>query len=137
MVKPVKQQYLLQSTTILASRALAGLAILASSVIVSGQAEAAPCTATPVFTGGTVGTTVTCSGANTNVTQTTDRAILDWSNFNTGSGEKVNFNQPTAGAIALNRINSGSLTTFSGLLQANGNIILVNDHGIMFNGTSK
>src|SRR5688572_10482644 len=98
MTKPVKlqanaQQQFLNSTTGLTSRAIAGLAVMATAVFASQQAEAA---CTPVVgAGGTAGVTVGCSGGlNTNVNATVaDRVIINWSNFNTSLGEKVNFTQ--------------------------------------------
>ncbi|MBI4970590.1 MAG: filamentous hemagglutinin N-terminal domain-containing protein [Candidatus Omnitrophica bacterium] len=67
--------------------------------------------------------------ATLNVT-TSDKVIIRWNSFDIASHETVNFYQPSATSAALNRIMSGSLTTISGNLNANGTIILVNPAGI-------
>jgi filamentous hemagglutinin family protein len=66
------------------------------------------------------------------VTQTTNRAILNWQSFNLGSGHSMEFIQPGAGAAALNRIWQGDASVIAGALKANGQIYLVNQNGIVF-----
>ncbi|ABB44287.1 hypothetical protein Suden_1009 [Sulfurimonas denitrificans DSM 1251] len=44
------------------------------------------------------------SGAITNITQSTNKATINWQNFSIGANETVNFAQPNVNAIALNRI---------------------------------
>ncbi|MDB5478816.1 MAG: hypothetical protein JWM96_1311, partial [Alphaproteobacteria bacterium] len=70
------------------------------------------------------------------VTQSSDRVVIDWNNFDTKSNEAVQFNQPGSGSIALNRITSGSPTQFEGSLKANGNVVLVNPNGVVFGAGS-
>ncbi|MFX6899795.1 filamentous hemagglutinin N-terminal domain-containing protein, partial [Acinetobacter baumannii] len=48
------------------------------------------------------------------------------------SGEKVNFVQPSASAIAVNRIQDVNATQFMGQLNANGQVYLINPNGILF-----
>ena len=38
------------------------------------------------------------------IDQKTDRLAIDWKGFDVQNGERVNFNQPDARAIALNRV---------------------------------
>ena len=66
------------------------------------------------------------------VTQTTNKAILNWQSFNVGSGHSMEFIQPGAGAAALNRIWQGDASVIAGALKANGQIYLVNQNGIVF-----
>ncbi len=66
------------------------------------------------------------------VTQTTNRAILNWQSFNIGSGNTVQFVQPNAGSAALNRIWQGDASVIAGALKANGQVYLVNQNGIVF-----
>lgn len=66
------------------------------------------------------------------VTQTTNRAILNWQSFNVGSGHSMEFIQPGAGAATLNRIWQGDASVIAGALKANGQIYLVNQNGIVF-----
>ncbi len=58
--------------------------------------------------------------------------MLDWSSFNIGSGEQVNFNQPSASSIALNRIHDTQASTINGQLNANGQVWLLNPNGVLF-----
>src|SRR5712664_1442588 len=44
------------------------------------------------------------SGATTTISQTSQNASLNWTGFNIAPQEAVNFVQPSAGAIAVNRI---------------------------------
>lgn len=66
------------------------------------------------------------------VTQTSNRAILNWQSFNVGSGNTMQFVQPNAGAAALNRIWQGDASVIAGALKANGQVYLVNQNGIVF-----
>ena len=72
------------------------------------------------------------SGATTTITQQSANASLSWQGFNVSSNETVNFVQPNASSIAVNRIlgNSGSL--IFGHLNANGQVWLINPNGILF-----
>ncbi len=59
-------------------------------------------------------------------------AIFNWSSFNIAKGYTVQFTQPSASAVALNRIFDPSVTQISGNLKANGQIYLINPNGILF-----
>jgi len=80
--------------------------------------------------------TVTTSGNVETITQGTDKAILNWGSFNIGDGETTNFVQPSAGSVALNRIGGNSPSQILGMLNANGQIILVNPNGVFFGKNS-
>lgn len=91
-------------------------------------------------TGGTVvgGEAVigpTSNGATT-ITQTTDRAAIDWQSFSIGSGEVVSFVQPDSGSAILNRVVGlgGTIpaSEILGALQSNGRVFLINPSGILF-----
>ena len=62
---------------------------------------------------------------------------LNWRSFNTSAGETVNFVQPSASAIAVNRILDTSGTQFFGRLQANGQVYLINPNGILFGASAQ
>ena len=66
------------------------------------------------------------------VSQETDRAIINWREFNIAADETVKFFQPNAGAIALNRVIGGDPSVILGNLLANGRVFLVNPNGIVF-----
>jgi len=72
------------------------------------------------------------SGATTTITQTTSRLAIDWSSFGVQAGEAVNFVQPGAGAIALNRVTGREPSSIFGSLNANGTVFLLNPNGVLF-----
>ena len=81
--------------------------------------------------------TVNQSAGSTQVVQSSQQAILEWKSFNIAAGEKTQFVQPNANAIALNRINpSQGVSQIYGSLTANGTIILINGAGIHFGSGS-
>lgn len=66
------------------------------------------------------------------INQQSDRAILNWQSFNIGSGNTVNFQQPSASSAALNRIFQNDPSRIFGALNANGQVFLINQNGIVF-----
>lgn len=85
---------------------------------------------TPFVTAGVA--SAIAQGNNLTVNQQSNSAILNWQNFNIGSGNSVTFNQPSATAAALNRIWSADPSVIAGALKANGQIYLLNQNGIVF-----
>lgn len=72
------------------------------------------------------------SGANTTITQSSQRAVLDWQTFNVDAHESVNFLQASASSIALNRIHDANPSVILGSLTANGQVWLINPSGVVF-----
>src|SRR5512140_1949289 len=71
--------------------------------------------------------------ATVTVTQGSQNAIINWNTFNIGAGETTQFVQPSASAIALNRVVGGlGPSEIYGHLTANGRIFLINPNGILF-----
>ena len=66
------------------------------------------------------------------VHQGTDKAIINWSAFSVGAGERVQFVQPGAGSVVLNRVTGTSPSEIHGRLSANGKVFIVNPAGVMF-----
>lgn len=66
------------------------------------------------------------------VNQGTQRLSLDWQSFNIGSGATVEFRQPGSDSVALNRVLGHSGSQIYGQLRANGQVFLVNPHGVLF-----
>ncbi len=66
------------------------------------------------------------------VTQSSDKAILNWKDFNIGAGHSVTFKQPANTSAALNRIWSATPSDIAGQLTANGQVYLINQSGIVF-----
>ena len=65
------------------------------------------------------------TGAGTiDITQASERAVIDWSSFNIGQNESAQFHQLSAAAIALNRIHDAAPSHIDGSLTANGRVWL-------------
>jgi filamentous hemagglutinin family protein len=77
------------------------------------------------------------SGGTLNIFQQTDRAIINWQGFSIGANETVNFLQPSAGSVTLNRVLGNDPSAIFGRLNANGTVMLVNPNGIVFGPTSR
>lgn len=104
--------------------------LMASMLLVSAHnpAFANPAGAT-VTSGAAV---ITTNGSTMNINQTTPSAIINWQSFHIGPGETVNFLQPSASAVALNRVVGSDPSAIYGTLHANGKVYLVNPNGILF-----
>lgn len=72
------------------------------------------------------------TGATTTISQTSQNLSLNWQSFNVAPLETVNFVQPSASALAVNRIFDTQGTQILGQLNANGQIYLINPNGILF-----
>jgi filamentous hemagglutinin family protein len=66
------------------------------------------------------------------ITQTSDRAIINWQTFSIGASDYVQFIQPSTSSVALNRITGGTSSSILGSLSANGQVFLVNPNGVYF-----
>lgn len=71
-------------------------------------------------------------GITGTINQESERAILNWQSFNIGRGNVVNFVQPSKSSTALNRIFQDSPSQIFGSLNANGQVLLINNNGIVF-----
>ncbi|SMC96269.1 beta strand repeat-containing protein [Sporomusa malonica] len=86
-------------------------------------------------TGGTVtsgAAAITTNGSTMTVNQSTNKAIINWQSFSIAGGETVNFVQPGATSVALNRVIGNSASNIYGTLSANGRVFLINPSGILF-----
>ncbi|NBX03642.1 MAG: filamentous hemagglutinin N-terminal domain-containing protein, partial [Alphaproteobacteria bacterium] len=81
--------------------------------------------------------TISSSGNKLDVYQSSHDAIIDWRSFNIEAGEHTQFHQPSSSATALNRVNSADPTHIFGTLTANGNILILNQNGVLFGAGSK
>lgn len=85
-------------------------------------------------TGGSVAAgTATIAAASPTVlavTQTSERAIINWGSFDVAAGNAVQFNQPSVNAVTLNRVSAGATSTIAGNIAANGSVYLINPNGI-------
>ncbi len=72
------------------------------------------------------------NGTTMQIIQHSDKARLNWEKFNVGKGNAVQFVQPDATSIALNRIYQQDASQILGQITANGQIYLVNQNGFVF-----
>ncbi|MGE3320404.1 MAG: YDG domain-containing protein [Candidatus Berkiella sp.] len=71
-------------------------------------------------------------GSKLDIHQQSQKAIIDWRSFDIAPNEHTEFHQPGSNAITLNRVNSQSPSAINGKLTANGNVIIINQNGVMF-----
>jgi filamentous hemagglutinin family protein len=76
------------------------------------------------------------AGNTMTITQTTSSATLNWQSFNISADGKVQFVQPSADSLALNRIFQADPARIFGSLSANGRIYLINQNGFLFGKTA-
>jgi len=77
------------------------------------------------------------SGTTTTITQSTDKAVIDWRSFDVGRSEHVHFAQPGRGSWTLNRVNDVKPSQIDGRITAPGNIIIMNPQGVAFSGSAR
>lgn len=86
------------------------------------------------------------NGARTNVTivQTAQQALLNWKTFNIGKQTTLKFDQSAGGTsssqwVAFNKVNdpSGRPSQILGSIQAEGQVYVINQNGIIFGGSSQ
>ena len=126
---------------------LAALGVLGLSMPRLAHAQAAgtqlPAGTLPVLRGVVAGQVVVNApvrGASRpllTVDQASQRAIIDWKSFNISSDAEVRFNQPSSTASILNRIYSADPSIIQGKLTANGQVLLINQNGILFDRGSQ
>jgi len=111
------------------------LALTNASPLMAQDANALPTGGAVVGGSATIGTPT--PQATLQITQTSDRALINWDSFDIGSDAQVNFAQPGASAITLNRVVGGSAPSqIAGKLTANGTVAVINSNGVMFAGTA-
>jgi filamentous hemagglutinin family protein len=129
--RPTAKDILFSSSS-LYRRAFASLTAMVTAV---SAHDAAALPTNPQVESGTI--SVSQPSANDLVIhQGSDRAIINWQNFDILHGESTRFIQPNAGSIALNRVRDGNPTQILGKLSANGKLVLVNPNGVFFGAGS-
>ena len=73
------------------------------------------------------------SGTTTTISQSSGKAIIDWTGFSIGQGQTVQFNNGTG--ATLNRVTGGNLSSIDGLLSATGSVYLINPNGVIIGKT--
>lgn len=103
-------------------------------------AASGPLGAQTLPTGGTVvagSGNIATSGTTMTVTQTSAHMAADWQSFNIGQGNTVNFVQPSATSVALNRVLGADVSVIQGALHSNGQVFLINPNGVLFTPTAQ
>ncbi len=122
--------YRVSRSALLRATALQG----AAGLVLSFHAAAQPApSARP--TGGQVvaGAASIAAAANTTtITQSSNRAAIDWQSYNVGSNQAVIYQQPSATAVTLNRVTGGDPSAIAGKITANGQLIITNPSGVTF-----
>ena len=109
-------------------------ALFGGLLTLSAHAQNAP-PANMLPTGGQVNAgqaSISTSGANMVIQQSSSRASINWQSFNVGSNAQVQFQQPDANSVTLNRVMSADPSQIFGRISANGQIVLTNPAGIYF-----
>jgi len=82
----------------------------------------------------------TATGNALTVTQTSQKAVLNWDSFNLAAGSLVNFSHPSAAAATMNKIGSADPSVIQGMITSTardsggvgGAVYLINRNGILF-----
>lgn len=72
------------------------------------------------------------NGTAMTVTQDTAKLVTNWQSFSVGQGHSVNFVQPSANSVALNRVLGSDVSVIQGSITANGKVFLINPNGVTF-----
>jgi len=111
-----------------------GVKILAASLaLIGAPVHALDVNALPKGGSVVAGSAAISQSANTlTVQQSSQRAAINWQSFNIGAAATVNFVQPNASAVALNRITGNEASQIYGKLNANGQVFFSNPNGMLF-----
>src|SRR5262249_31702237 len=104
-------------------------AVASGALLVSAEALAQVAPNTLPSGGTIVGGSATISQPSANklqVTQSSDRAIIDWRSYSIGSQAWVNYTMPGSSSVSLNRVTGGDPSNIFGKLTANGTVMLIN-----------
>jgi filamentous hemagglutinin family protein len=112
-------------------------ALFAASML-GGMVVAAGAIAGPVLPmGGTVAAGSAAishpSASSLTVSQTSSKAIIDWTSFSIGQGATVQFDNGSG--ATLNRVTGTGVSSIDGLLSATGSVYLINANGVIVGKT--
>ena len=119
-------------------------ALQTRTVVLAPVTRAVPAAAQPapkaLPTGGQVSAgqaRINSSGGNMVVQQGTDRAAINWQTFNVGKDAQVQFQQPNAASVTLNRVMSSDPSQIFGRITSNDQVVLSNPAGVYFGKDSR
>ncbi|MCZ4303309.1 filamentous hemagglutinin family protein [Zoogloeaceae bacterium G21618-S1] len=76
------------------------------------------------------------SGNHMRIEQHSDKAVVNWSQFNVGADASVQFVQPASTSAILNRIWDSNPSQIFGRIEANGQVYLINRNGFLFGSSA-
>ena len=106
------------------------LSLLSASLGMTGLAHAGNAPTGGQIVGGSG--QIQQSGNTTTIQQNSKVLSLNWQSFDVGADQTVNFLQPGASSIAVNRILGNTASEIFGHLNANGQVWLINPNGVLF-----
>ena len=71
------------------------------------------------------------AGNITDIRQSSQNAAINWQNFSIGAHETVNFHQPNAESLTLNRVIGNERSIIDGAMNANGKVFISNPNGML------
>lgn len=72
------------------------------------------------------------TGSHMEITQGSQRATINWLNFDIGSRASVNVKQLDSSSVLLSRVTGPTASRIEGQLSANGQVFLINPNGVLF-----
>ena len=106
------------------------------AILVSASLLTLPLSAQPTGAKVVSGSASFKQNMNTMQITTSNKAIINYNSFNIGTKEVLNFVQPSANSVVLNRVILANPSSILGALNANGKVFLVNPAGIYFGAGS-
>lgn len=101
--------------------------------LIAAPASAQELPTLPNVVSGVVDVTTTGPGAMT--VTTGNAAIINWNTFSLGEGGVLNFAQPNADAVVLNRVTGDTRSLIAGRITGVGQVFVVNPNGIAITNT--
>ncbi len=105
------------------------ISLVVSALVAGSTLAFASPTGGQVITGSA---NISQSGTTTTINQSTNKASINWNSFNITPSETVNFVQPSASSATLNRVIGATPSMIEGVMNANGQVFLVNPNGVVF-----
>ena len=106
------------------------LSLLSASLGMTGLAHAANGPTGGQIVGGSG--QIQQSANTTTIRQNSQSLSLNWQSFDIGADQTVNFVQPGANSVAVNRVLGNTASEIFGHLNANGQVWLINPNGVLF-----
>ena len=104
------------------------LSALVLAAAVGGQAHAQALPSGGQVVAGSA--SIDTGAGSVTVTQTSQRAVVNWNQFSVGQGGAVVFDQPGVGSATLNRVTGADPSVIAGSVRANGAVYLINPNGM-------